>query len=284
MTYQLVNARVWDGSQWVAAVDPTPPVPPDLTNNWPTGIVDASVTVTTDSVAHVMGAWTEVTSSLTEDGGWLTVSADTALTTTETSTLMDVGVGPAGSESVIVESLPMGYSAFTTPVTVPVFIPAGSRVVIRAQSNRTSRNISTNVFIARPTSSTTPTSLVTIGANRSVSGGSVVLSTLGVWYEVTASTAAEYRALVAVPVLFGSGVIAGETRGTWQTATGASGSEVVVVDVQFGSTTGENFGFWMRSPLYGYYGSTVAAGTRLAIRTGTTGRTYLSGIIFGVPA
>lgn len=279
MTYQLVSAKVWDGAEWVETGGAS-----DVSANWPDGIVSTTVTPTTSATAQTMGDWTEVTGSLAEDGGWLTVSADTAINANQTSTLMDVGVGPAGSESVIVESIPMGYSQFTTPVTVPVFIPAGSRVAIRAQSNRTSRAITTNVSIYRPTSSTTPTSLVTLGADRSVSGGSVVLNTTSTWFEVTASTAAEYRALIAVPLLFGSAGISTDAFGRFEAGVGAAGSEVAVVDVGFVTTTQETLDFKMQVPIYGYYDGTVAAGSRLALRTASAGRTYLSGIIFGVPA
>jgi hypothetical protein len=98
-------------------------------------VTTGSVTVTANAVANTKGAWQQVFASTVTDSGWLVVQPDDVfVSATNTGTLLDVGVGAAGVEQVIVPNIVMGAWQHGSMFMCPMFIPAGSRVSIRIQS------------------------------------------------------------------------------------------------------------------------------------------------------
>lgn len=100
-------------------------------------------------VANTKGAWVEITSSLTNDiaGFWVQFDGGDVPKsgTTNASMLVDIGIGGSGSEQVILPNFTCDRLCNTnmttvTPISIPYIpmpIPAGTRVAIRAQSSTT---------------------------------------------------------------------------------------------------------------------------------------------------
>lgn len=90
--------------------------------------------------ANTKGAWSEISSSCPIDVQWLIVCITNQNNSATTTTVfaIDIGVGGAGSEVVIIPDLfSVVDSGIDTPepqyYSIPVQIPAGSRVAARAQ-------------------------------------------------------------------------------------------------------------------------------------------------------
>ena len=102
------------------------------------------ITVTSGGAAHTKGAWTQLIASTPYDAYGIWVSIDGVhVANTNTAYLVDIGVGPAGSELVILPNLD-AWGADNTGLGLrlywfPVYIPAGSRIVARSQSSTASK-------------------------------------------------------------------------------------------------------------------------------------------------
>jgi len=90
---------------------------------------------------HVKGAWSEIISSSTRDIRWMIISTgDHDASMVPDGWLLDIGVGGAGSEQVIVPDLYLrGETSpdilFPTFMSMPMQIPSGTRIAARAQSS-----------------------------------------------------------------------------------------------------------------------------------------------------
>jgi hypothetical protein len=115
------------------------------------GFTAASIqgtTVDPGATPNTKGAYAQLTASTSNDlqGLWLdldTLNVTSNPSTTNGNILMDVAVGGAGSEQVIVPNLPCQKittatsNGFTVPNFLPLFnvqIPLGSRIAVRCQS------------------------------------------------------------------------------------------------------------------------------------------------------
>jgi hypothetical protein len=108
------------------------------------------ITVTAGATAHTKGGWTQLIASTPYDayGIWIGIDG-IGLSAAATPYLVDIGVGPAGSELVIVPNLDVWGADPAAAVGqnphqfwFPVYIPAGSRIAARSQSataNKTCR-------------------------------------------------------------------------------------------------------------------------------------------------
>lgn len=102
--------------------------------------------------ANTKGSWVELVAATTRTYRQVTLALlKTAALSSTLGWLVDIGVGAAGSEVVVVPDLMAGayqFGNYITPAmaTRPVNIPAGSRVAVRAQS--TSTNATDRVFDA----------------------------------------------------------------------------------------------------------------------------------------
>lgn len=109
-------------------------------------------TMTADALANTKGAWAEVIASTPHEvNGIHFLGADTGLSGDTRRALIDIGVGVAGSETVLVpnilSSAPSDYAFLGgNPLFLPIRIPAGTRVAIRMQST-TGADVG-NAFIA----------------------------------------------------------------------------------------------------------------------------------------
>jgi hypothetical protein len=284
VSYQLGNAKVWDGTQWVLPIGA-----PDKFG-YPSIVQSGSATITSPSVEHAASAWTQVIESTSRETTWLQVrvNGDTSQSGQDTRLLADVGIGPAGSEAIIIESIPLGWSsgiiALRLGYLFPVKVQAGSRIALRTRSLQTNqaRSLGVNTFIG---SSTSPTSIVTYGADTANSRGTN-LALGNTWYPV-GTTEVDLQGLVFAPTL-ASNINVSNGNPDLTLATGLSGSQTIRRTNSFsvqslGGGTWAQLSIARQAAPYQWYIEHVPAGTELWLRTPNYGRPYFDGIVFGVP-
>jgi hypothetical protein len=96
---------------------------------------------TSSATAHTYNAtWTQLVASTPFDtvGLSLRLNTATAVSAGRSDTLVVIGVGAAGSEQVVIGPVPIGFKPVGTTISLPIFIPAGSRIAVRHKSQRTS--------------------------------------------------------------------------------------------------------------------------------------------------
>jgi len=157
--------------------------------------------VDADPAANTKGAWVQlVASTPAADSLTLLISSGQA----SGHYLIDIGIGGAGSEQVLVADLM--FSAMVrviTPVTFPLHIPAGSRLSARCQSRLIDQFVLIGAVLTsgghnRPT----PLSAVsTYGAVTGDSGGTLVnaggtANTIGTIVQLTSATTRAHKGLI----------------------------------------------------------------------------------------
>ena len=244
MTYQLATAKVWDGSQWVAAAGGGGGWYPLPVTSW-----TSFVAVTANASAHTKGAWTELIASTSAAADLLQVAIQgVAQANTNTATLIDIGIGASGSETAIVSNVAIGgAAAFSVNdersfrFSVPVYIPSGSRVSARIQSVVTSgKTAQVSIRLgAGPNPAGTSTSTTTLGTSTATSAGTALPSGTA-WTQFVASTAAQYGAITILPSVSNVSMTTGARA--IELGTGASGAEVPIVQCEFCTSTSEAVG------------------------------------------
>ena len=196
------------------------------------------INVSSSASANTKGSWVEVFSStdFTANfiwilGGWSTGGRNY---------LIDVAIGSAGNEKVILSNLHYAGSTINASrigfnFSFPIYIPSGERVSIRCQSTSGSQSIRFNVGISAITFGSRPgyNKVITYGAVTGDSGGTQVdpggsALTKGSWVQFKDSTEMNIGAIM---------MSIGNRQNTapgWEWAyvdigVGGAGSEVVVI-------------------------------------------------------
>ena len=97
------------------------------------------------AVAHTKGAYTQLTAATTSTIKWLGISISNKKNTAHAATttwLMDIAVGGAGTEGVVIPdlsfiSMSTNQGFHPSYYSLPVDIPTGSRIAVRAQCDIT---------------------------------------------------------------------------------------------------------------------------------------------------
>lgn len=151
-------------------------------------------TLASVTAANAKGAWAELIASAARDAGGLILSV--IQSSTDQDALIDIGVGGAGSESVIAANLCFAGGQRTQLFPIPIAIPAGSRVAYRFQCtnsavvmNATVTLLAGDSYIGR---------VDTYGANTADSGGvsvdpGAVAHTVGEYSELAAALTYDIR-------------------------------------------------------------------------------------------
>lgn len=104
----------------------------------------APQSVTGNATAYVSGAWVQLVAATVADAYLTEICFGGGYNGTSNYTVLEVGVGAAGSEVPVANAATVGTTASsgTTPgrdtgpaLPIPAFIPAGSRVSVRIRSN-----------------------------------------------------------------------------------------------------------------------------------------------------
>ncbi len=181
----------------------------DTANSVPT-------TITAAGSNNTKGSWTELVASSSYDseamlihfGGFAGI-----VTTARADYLIDIGVGAASSEQVILSNLLSSNPAqYPDTILVPLSVPAGSRVAARCQCSAASGVVGVSIKLLGNTLFASPglQRITPYGADTSDSGGvnidpGATADTKGSWTEVTSSTTHDIKAL---------GITTGQQRNT----------------------------------------------------------------------
>lgn len=227
-------------------------------------------TSVTSGGAHTKGSWTQLDASTAEDTNLLVVAIRMASSGAH-SVLVDIGVGAAAAETVVIPNLHVaGSGQDVNYFAIPVAIPAGSRISARSACSTATQACFVTAFSQKAGPLAAPPSTVaTYGADTAATRGTnldpdVVVNTKGSWVQLTASSSADINALV---VNVGGQRNTARANATWliDVAKGGSGSEVVVLsNLVVGQTGGlENIAPMSLPPMVV---PTIPAGTRLSVR------------------
>ena len=148
--------------------------------------------------ANIKGSWVEMTSSSTFDFEYLQL---TTLINDTADYLLDIGVGSAGNEEVIVGDVMISYGGGSVSIVdtfgFPIHIAKGSRITARGQASSSSQNLRLGLT---GYSSSLPgyAKVVGYGISTGDSGGTPVdpggsSNTKGAYSEVTSSTNEDLR-------------------------------------------------------------------------------------------
>jgi hypothetical protein len=188
-------------------------------------------------------SWVQLTAATDHPAGWVTVFV---MSNSVARWLVDIAVGSAGNEQVIIPSLHWGLNAGGAPYTYsfPLSIPAGSRISARARYNPGTGNkqIWVGVHLGGPTLLAGPLTSVTAYGPETTTNGLVSVdcgataNTKSGWVEITAATARASRWAV---IGMGGDIAnyAANDRYAVDIGIGAAGSETVIVpDLPFAAT------------------------------------------------
>lgn len=158
-------------------------------------------TTVTSGAANTKGSWTELIASTPFECDALIVTANFAVT----SCLLDIGVGAAGSETVLIPDILSSslLANLQTQIRFPVRVPAGARLAARCAAVAAAANVTTVVHLVRGGfDAQTPRNLVkAYGVDATDSGGTSIdpggtANTKGAWTQVVASTTAAAKELI----------------------------------------------------------------------------------------
>lgn len=189
--------------------------------------------VVASGTAHAKGAWTQIVAATSETWrGFILIVGQRFTAATDSSSLLDIGIGAEGSEVVVLADVPVGYQLGAS-VPIPLEIPAGVRVAMRRQDavggNSTAYALhpfTGTAFGGNPACG----AAVTYGTNSSTSKGvsatASAVNTWGDWAEVTSATTAPIRRMLVG--IQGNGLTDLGTNSAFsvEIGAGAAGSEV----------------------------------------------------------
>lgn len=244
----------------------------------------SGVTLTAAAVAHTKPAtYTTVIASTSGDASLMLVYLSATRTdATNTSALLDIAIGAAASETIIVPDLGVGYansSLDRCPMwAIPVNIPAGTRISARLQSAvaLATGSISMDLYGAGPFEKNTPLrvgpalGLVSASSRGTILTASSSTNVKGSWVELISSTVDPYFGFLYSMMGAGSAAITAANM-AFDIGVGGAGSESVLVADLVGRVESDEHvharhlgtqTVWLESP--------VPAGTRISARVSAT--------------
>lgn len=247
-----------------------------------------AISVTLGAVANTKGSWSQVVASTSGTVGMVRLRAMNYANAVAHATLLDIGIGAAGSEVVVVPNVTVGGGGAPNAfggliIDIPVSIPAGTRVAVRAQSQRTSYSFSINVvLLSALDAATTPTSLDTLGVSTATSSGTAMSGASGTYVQITSATTRDYQGLIVVPAIAANGTLSGTATVTFTLAVGAAGAEVDYTTCVLATDGGIGVHNNILPSLFA--GGLVPAGSRIAVKhTIASSPGNLAACVIGVP-
>ena len=268
------TVTVTESNNTVSILEDAPIVTPDP---WYTDLTslstsEGSAVATADTAAHTKGAWTEIIASNAADTSALLVYPQyTGQNALNTATLLDIGTGAAGAETVVAGDIAIGglsgtYLAFG--YLIPIKITNSTRIAARIQSIVTGGKTATVELrtFAMGNVTTVPTSVDVLGTSTATSAGTNVGSAS--YTEVVASTSQNYEAIIAVPS-FSSSSGATTVSSSLFVATGSAGNETDIAELHYRESTAESV-FYAGPDSSWVTAASIPAGTRLSAKTSTS--------------
>jgi hypothetical protein len=161
-------------------------------------------TVVTSGAANTKGSWVALSTSTPNDADGLIILIGSPSASVDY--LVDIGVGAAASEIVIIANLTIGGKIPMTRTSYPLWpisIPAGTRLSARCQDSTGSSTLSVHAMLVQNGLMTSaPLSrVVAYGPNTADSGAVSVdpgatINTKGAWTQITSSTTSDHTGLI----------------------------------------------------------------------------------------
>lgn len=226
-----------------------------------------TITITASATPNTKGAWAQAIAATASETTLLALLVSgVSQGSTDTSTLIDIGVGAAGSEIVVIPDIAVGGAAGIN-ILVPVKIASSSRISIRSQSRIVSKSftIAARNFTAfnAGDSALTPTALDVLGTSTATSIGTAMSGASGTWVQIVASTSQNYSAFGIVPSITDTDIVLIDPF-IYEIGVGAAGSEVSFGRIICSTAVAESITMRTVGPLI--FGREVPAGSRLSIR------------------
>jgi hypothetical protein len=223
------------------------------------------VTLAASATPHTKGSWSQLVASTSANAsviGFRVSGVNTAAT--NTATLLDIGTGASGSESVILSNIAVGGNANPSYFVAPFKIASGTRLAARVQSAVGSKSVGLITFLFDGGDyATAPTSVDVIGASTANSQGTSFSGASGTWVEGVASTSQAYRGVVLVLSAHDSDT-ANLVNANFEIGVGASGSEVAFGDINHTFNNSEQS--ISELPFHSLFGRKIPAASRLAVK------------------
>ena len=231
--------------------------------------VSAGTVLTASASTNTKGAWAQLVAATPIDAHAIAV----IIRTNTADQMMDIAVGPAGQEHVIVPNLITGDDgkSGSRPIFyLPISIPKGSRLSGRNQSTTGGALQSLIVMLMNHGSGASPPMgrITDYGTAVADSGGTGVdpgatLNTKNSWAELVAATSWPIRALV---MAIGNQNNSARTTATWllDIAVGAAGQEhAIIPDIILSANSS---GDLMQPPVLGPFPVAIPPGSRITAR------------------
>lgn len=169
-----------------------------------------SITATADGAVNTKGAWQQVIAATTFPVNAIFFQRRSASANGAYEYLVDIGIGGAGSETVLIANIPYSrltsYGLVTAPILFPIHIPLGSRLAVRCQCSLGGATIGTDTtLMSQGFLAGSPFSkITTYGANVADSGGTSIdpggsSLTKGAYVQFSAATALPIKAIIVKP-------------------------------------------------------------------------------------
>ena len=241
---------------------------------WDAVGVDAAATtgsiVTGSGTINTKGSWSELVASITRRASWIAVNLQQFA---DGDSLVDIGVGGAGSEKVIIPNIYVHRIAFTARdqalYLFPITIAAGSRIAARGQSTSVDMGFRVHCQLAYGGFPTTSLSAVdAMGDATADSGGTSIdpggtTDTKGSWAQLIASTVRPVQCLI---LAFGTQLNTARVDNRWLVDIGigaATSEQILIPDISIRSNVGADIITPLNSsPFF----LDIPAGTRVAAR------------------
>lgn len=247
---------------------------------WPRGsLVVTPTNFTASATPHAKGGYQSISAGVAENcvGMWISSDVTIGATGVDSSMLIDIAFGGAGSEVVQVANIPVGYHGVDVQFFIPLHIPAGTSVRGRVQAL-----IASDVY--------DPRIMLVYGGRAGLWGGYQIADTIGVntatsqpttgdltdnaFDQAIASTTRAYRALSLH--LCGTTTSLSGADLTFDVAVGGAGNEQIIGQWECSTTTAEIVN--RISPTM-FFEKSIPEGSRLSIRKNSTAN--MSGALIG---
>jgi hypothetical protein len=248
-------------------------------------VASSAKTTVTSGNSNVKGSWTQLIASTSDAAALLVIWATVG--TSGRRYLLDIGVGGAGSETVLISNVQIVNSAaLSIPIMVPINIPPGSRIAARCQATSNASTMTVAVSVGGMSTQTPPPLSrwteygITTASSTGVSlNPGATPHTKGAYSQIVASTTNPIRLLF---VSFGNATVTTMTLTDYlvDIAIGAGGSEQIIAPDMIARSSSAIVSPPVLGPIPV---PPIPAGTRLAMRcSNTTASQLLECALYGL--
>jgi hypothetical protein len=244
--------------------------------------------IVASATPHAVGAWVDLFGAdTTREFHWINCYlASTSAANTDTSTLIELGVGASGSQATVA-TFAAGYVNSTSrpepAINIPFKFASGSRIWARSRSLVISKSVAAHWWVGELDAKVgTP---VEYGVDTANSRGTAIntpadTTNWGTWTLLSASTTKAFQAFHIGPQITGNS--SGVSTGYIQIGYGADGAETVVAGIRVDTASSEYL--TRRGSVLQGTTRIVPAGSRLVIRyKRDAASTSMNAIVHGIP-